>query len=77
MCLDASFIWFHVDLYKFSLGHLKITFLHGRGSIQASKIVAVHSGDVAGCEPSVFPVRRFWPSDHDLSTAHVVRAVRC
>jgi hypothetical protein len=56
--------------------HLEVTDEGESWSIQAVKILAVRSGDVAARAPFVFPIVRSWPSDQARVAAHVVRAVR-
>jgi hypothetical protein len=43
---------------------------------QAMSILAVLSDDVVERASSIFPIKRFWPSDGMRGTSHMVRAVR-
>jgi hypothetical protein len=56
--------------------YLEVTDEGESWSIHAVKILAVRSGDVAARAPFVFPIVQSWPSDRNLASVHVVRAVR-
>jgi hypothetical protein len=55
-----------IEVQKHESAYLEVTDEGESWSIQAVKIAAVRSGDVAACWPFVFAIPRSWPSDQLL-----------